>query len=453
MRVEIHLFSTKRQKDGLALLRVRVPDLGVDYELDLPFKALYERCSVPDGNALDFLITASLCYLIDKIVPRNVATDNWTRMFEVDFPVSDPKAWANVTSNLETALSFLTGDIWQLSFRAADSDFFQRPRPRRRVRKLLLPKMGTATAVCLFSGGLDSLTGAINLLEEEPTERVLLIGHYDASGPRSQQVSLFAEIGKHYPLRSELLQTRVSHRPKAAREPSLRSRSLVFMALGIYAARSSGLEVPLYAPENGLIALNVPLTPSRAGSCSTRTMHPFFLSKLASTLQGLGFSNRIINPFALKTKGECIVECFNQPLLKSIVSSSVSCSHGTRRQHWIRKGSDNCGYCMPCLFRRAALHSAGLDRGRSYGIDVCDGELPLDDRGESSDDLRAVVDFLHTGKALNEIARDVRAVAPLRDISQYTAVVERGFNEVRSLFHQKAKPSIKRAAGIIEPKR
>lgn len=452
MRVEIRLVSSRGQKDGLALLGVRVPELDVDYDLDLPFKGLYERCAVPDGIALDFLITASLCYVIDKIVPRKSAADNWTRTFEVDFPVSDPKVWANVTSDLETALSFLTGDIWQLSFRTADLDFFRRPRRRRRVRKLFLPKMGTATAVCLFSGGLDSLTGAINLLEEDAAHKVLLIGHYDAAGPRSQQASLFAEIRKHYPLRAELLQTRVSHKPDAALESSLRSRSLVFMALGIYAARSSGFDVPLYAPENGLIAINVPLTPSRAGSCSTRTMHPFFLERLASILGGLGFRNRIINPFELKTKAECIVECFNQPLLKSLVETSVSCSHGTRRQNWIRKDSNNCGYCMPCLFRRAALHSAGLDLGRSYGIDVCEGELPLDDEGDSGDDLRAVVDFLQTRKSSDEIAREISGVAPVRDIEGYTAMVERGFNEVRSLFLGKARPSLQRAAGIKKAK-
>src|SRR5256885_12015704 len=119
MRVEIRLVSTRRQTDGLALLGVRVPDLDVDYDLDLPFKALFERCSIPDPIALDFLITASLCYVIDKIVPRTNAADNWTRTFEVEFPVSDPKVWVKVVRDLETALSFLTGDIWQLSFRAA----------------------------------------------------------------------------------------------------------------------------------------------------------------------------------------------------------------------------------------------------------------------------------------------------------------------------------------------
>jgi len=108
---------------------------------------------------------------------------------------------------------------------------------------------------------------------------------------------------------------------------------------------------------------------------------------------------------------------------------------------------------MPCLFRRAALHVAGLDLGLSYGIDVCAGELPLDDEGDSGDDLRAIVDFLSAHKTADEIAREISAVAPLEDINQYAALVERGFNEVRSFFRDKATASLQQAAGIKKSKR
>ena len=90
-------------------------------------------------------------------------------------------------------------------------------------------------------------------------------------------------------------------------EPSLRSRSIVFIGLGIYAASEVGAEIPLLAPENGTIALNLPLTPSRSGSCSTRTMHPFYLDTLRSVLNDLGLKNSLTNPLGLKTgKGECV---------------------------------------------------------------------------------------------------------------------------------------------------
>jgi 7-cyano-7-deazaguanine synthase in queuosine biosynthesis len=451
MNVEIVVSKGRRHEDGLAAISVRVPDLGTEFDLDLPFKKLQERCGVPDYLTLDLLITASLCYVIDKVVPRSSAEDRWTRDLEVTFPVSAPEQWEGVARDFETALRFLTGDTWQVSFRKHEAAFFWLvPMRRRRRRRLLIPRMGPATSVCLFSGGLDSLVGAIDLLAANEEERVLLIGHYDVAGPRSQQNDLFAEISRGYSRRAELLQTRVSHKPDAAPETSLRSRSLVFMALGIYAARKFGDGVPLYAPENGPIAINVPLTPSRAGSCSTRTMHPYFLDRLGSVLAGLGFGNRIVNPLRLKTKGECVTECLDRPLLETLFETSVSCSHGTRRQNWVRRDANNCGYCVPCMYRRAALHRAGLDDGRRYGVDVCAGELKVDDSGETADDLRAMLDSLRASRGVRDILREIRAVAHVNGAEEYAATVVRGADEVRAWVRDKGIPAVRRAAGIVK---
>src|SRR5262249_3735004 len=158
----------------------------------------------------------------------------------------------------------------------------------KRRRRSALPARTAASGACLFSGGLDSLVGAIDLLAGDPERKLLLVGHYDSPGPASQQRFLYAGLNERYPARTELLQTRVSHRPESAPELTLRSRSLVFMALALYVAQSLGKETPVFAPENGLIAINVPLTPSRAGSCSTRTMHPYFLERLIVVVRGLG---------------------------------------------------------------------------------------------------------------------------------------------------------------------
>lgn len=448
MNVEIVTERSKRHKDGSAAVSVRVPELGSEFALDLPFDKLYERCGIPDPVALDLLVTAGLCYVTDKVVPRASAEDNWTRELEVTFPVSAPELWEGVARKFESALNFLTGDVWQVSFRKQESAFFWRP-PRRRRSRWVIPRMGPATSVCLFSGGLDSLIGAVDLLAGDENERVLLVGHYDAAGPRSQQRALFDRIGKIYQRRVDLLQARVSHKPEAAPESTLRSRSLVFMALGIYAARKFGDKTPLYAPENGPIAINVPLTPSRAGSCSTRTMHPFFLDRLGAVLEGLGFGNRIVNPLRLKTKGECATQCLNRALLESVYESSVSCSHGTRKQNWVRRGANNCGYCVPCMYRRAALHSAGLDDGLKYGFDVCAGELPIDDERESADDLRAMLDAVSRRRGAREIESEIRAAAPVPGAAEYAATVARGMDEVRALIRDKGAPAIRKAAGVV----
>jgi hypothetical protein len=177
-------------------------------------------------------------------------------------------------------------------------------------------------------------------------------------------------------------------------------------------------------------------------------MHPFFLEQLMVVLRGLGVENVIVNPLQFKTKGECLTSCRDQDLLKSLVGGSVSCSHGTRRQNWVRKEAQNCGYCVPCIFRRAALHKAGIDEGQEYGIDVCQGELAIEEARDSGDDLRAVLDWLRSGYSIGRISRDLMGVAPVQNLAARAAVVARGMEEVRSLLTNKASVGLQRAAGI-----
>lgn len=79
--------------------------------------------------------------------------------------------------------------------------------------------------------------------------------------------------------------------------------------------------------------------------------------------------------------------------------------------------------------------------------------MPIDDEGESANDLRAVLDFLRHQKTTDEISHEIRAVAPVKNVKEYAALAERGFGEIRALFHDKAKLSIRQAAGIAGVKR
>ena len=448
MTISVDLDGDSRQSDGLALITLEGPQLK-RVELDLPFWSLFSSLGSPNPTALDFLLIAGACYVIDKATARRSTSDAWTRDLRVNFPVSDPKRWRKVARRLDAALTFLSGDVWQTSFRQTPCKLFVAPKRRR--RKPVVPEEpDTFEAVTLFSGGLDSLIGTIDFLKENPASRMMLIGHYDAPGPKSQQLDLYQQISARFPRRTKLVQVRVAQRPAKNRESSLRSRSMVFLALGIYAASEIGADVPLLAPENGAIALNLPLTPSRGGSCSTRTMHPFYLDALRSVLQGLGIGNELINPLAFKTKGECISECQDLRLLSALVSRTVSCSHAGRRQDWKRKSATNCGYCVPCLFRRASLHVARLDSGTDYGVDVCLDELTVDSDRMSADDLRAVTSGLRHFDDDKSIRRAITSIALVRPIDDYVGLVRRGLAELRSWIAAKGSASLREAAGISD---
>jgi hypothetical protein len=113
----------------------------------------------------------------------------------------------------------------------------------------------------------------------------------------------------------------------------------------------------LDVPENGLIALNVPLDVLRLGSLSTRTTHPFYLARWNELLAGLGVAGTVGNPYWDKTKGEMISGCANPKFLKTLIAGSMSCASPAKAR-WKKHGIEHCGYCVPCLIRRAAIKKA-----------------------------------------------------------------------------------------------
>ncbi len=60
--------------------------------------------------------------------------------------------------------------------------------------------------------------------------------------------------------------------------------------------------------------------------------------------------------------------CRNQELLGQLFGESVSCARPVVSR-WQGGKAGACGYCYPCLMRRAALHTLGWDRGEDYRRD------------------------------------------------------------------------------------
>ncbi len=416
--------------------------------LDIQYSQLHglrNHCSI----ALDFVVLASAVYALDKTVLRQTTEDGWTRAFSLRMPVSDPERWNGAAADLMEGLNFLTGDRWRLRFTAVDIPIMFSGRVRsRRLRQPTIPIRSTDT-VCLFSGGLDSLVGAIDHLEQSAS-KLLLIGHHDGdmAGPFADQRRLIDPLRAAYPRRLRPIFLRVGQDP-AGSEITLRSRSLLFIALGLYGATAVGPDPRLLIPENGTIALNFPLTPSRRGSCSTRTAHPYYLGTLGRALRGLGISNLLVNPLASKTKGEVVRECANSELLLRLAPLAVSCAKRSRRMYWQRKTARSCGQCMPCVYRRSALHQLGADT-EAYGNDICVGEVDWFGHDDAGKDFRACLSLLRRDASPGEVARTLLASGSLNveALPGYAALVLRAANEIRELLRDKARPEIRRAAGL-----
>ena len=313
----------------------------------------------PSEIGIDLLVVAAHVHAADTRISRvEQSQDSWTREIRLVVPVSDPARWGAAISTLTKALNFLTGDQWTIGFR-------MRPNRFATIAKQAPPSLLTPPfdSLSLFSGGLDSLIGAIDLLHARSTP--LLVSHFGEGATSDAQRKLFAGLKKQYAnLAFDRLRIGMTFDKGLVKdvgsENSTRGRSFLFFALGVFAGTGLGNGFVLRVPENGLIALNVPLDPLRLGSNSTRTTHPYYMARWNELLTELGIDGRVENPYWDKTKGEMASACANKALLLELAPHSLSCAHpaNARWQGQQGRGIEHCGYCLPCLIRRAALDSA-----------------------------------------------------------------------------------------------
>ena len=393
---------------------------------------LYDQMRRLEGTilpkAFDFLSIALSAVTADVFVPRASAPNRFSRAIELTTSVQDPAFWTAQASDLRSALNFLTGDRWEMSFVGGG-----RSAPTAASRKGLRQrtKLLDSNCVCLFSGGLDSLLGAIDLIEG--ANRSPFLVSRESTGDKQFQTYLRNQL----PLRPHLgandaLQGPEGQHAAYPREDTTRARSLLFLAMGTCVASaiadrdgllSSAGRVPLYIPENGFIALNPPLSPRRVGALSTRTAHPEFLSGIQRILNAGSIPVTIENPFRHRTKGEMLRGSSNALLAHRLASNTVSCGR------WKRKRMQ-CGHCVPCLIRRAAFHASNITDGTQYWL----GDLKqVMDKPDRRADLLSVVYAIKRSRT-ESIARWVIRAGTLptdpNERTQLLQVVERGRDEL-----------------------
>jgi len=448
MRALIEIASNGNPKHECAPISISI-DGSVVSHLYCDFTKLLKSVRSPSDASLDFLLVAATVYSLDKLVLRDGAENGWERDFSVTIPVKNSVRWTKAKKKIESCVSFLSGDNWQFTFLERTSPLIRRKEAARSSKSK--SQYSNAEIVCMFSGGLDSLIGAIDNLHSRRDHRIALVGHHDPNigGVEKDQRQLLQELDLIYPTRCQPVFVGIGHTGKGP-EVTMRSRSLLFIGLGIVVADHLGEGTKVLIPENGTIALNVPLTPSRRGSCSTRTAHPYYLSLLQKWLDAVGLRHPLENPLIGKTKGEAVKGCLNQTLLQSLACKSTSCAKPGHTVWWVRRKANGCGQCMPCIFRRAALHAAGWDT-EVYGNDICSGEVDVfNPKRKSADDLRAVLSFLKSKRSEQDIAKLLVSSCPLppMTVMDHANTVYRAMDEVRALLQQKAIKKIQRAAGI-----
>jgi hypothetical protein len=400
----------------------------------------------------DLFLISALVYGIDNLLDRKYCSDDgWAREIEVVFPVYNIAKWQGQEIILQDALKFLTGDYWSINFELNTIQNCYIETKKKTKKNKIKFNSTKIKETSLFSGGLDSLIGVIDKLEKLTNdEEILLVSHFDfkSPGPSRDQNLLFNALVSKYPNKVQnnwiqiklALNRKNSAGEKFEAEGNYRSRSFFFIGLGCFLSPSSNLVIP----ENGTISINYPLTPSRVSSLSTRTTHPYVISKLQILLNNLDIDIELQNPYSFYTKGEMVNNCLNLTFLKGILEKSTSCGKPGRKQFWCRKDTNHCGVCMPCIYRRASLNSSGNDL-QVYGSEIT---KPLS--RDSSTDLAALINYLKKDINLEQMKRDilVNGSIPMDELEEYAEMVLRSKNEVLNLFRDKGNPFIKSELGI-----
>lgn len=312
--------------------------------------------------ARDLVDVGVMAYITDEMEDRECAPDRWTRSHHFTVPVRDPALWQGVTPLLSTCMKRVGGDNFTYQW-------MERKPISIKKHRVKLPR--GADAVCLFSGGIDSLMGAYQLLKGG--KKLILVGHQADNVTASAQTDLARQLMGLFPKQLTLVQCRVARsRAEKTRyelagkvEETHRCRSFLFLSLAAAVANTADV-IELYIPENGLIALNAPLQRSRFGSLSTRTAHPQFLTEFSEVVSRLGvFTGELRNPFLYQSKTDMLRGLPAEMI--PLVKRSVSCSRSSRYKNLKVL---HCGYCMPCIYRRTAMIECGLDDSKHYAFDV-----------------------------------------------------------------------------------
>ncbi|MCT4592811.1 MAG: hypothetical protein N4A57_00845 [Anaeromicrobium sp.] len=410
-------------------------------------KDVWRRLSINPISSIyeDLSIIALSVFAVDKRVSRWFTDDKWTREFRISIPVLNYEKWSGTTKLWNETLSFLTGDIWDVNFRKTNKIYGKYSKRTR--NKLDISK---CTAVSLFSGGLDSFCGAIKVLSEG--ESVCFVGHNEYPKLAEKQEKLKNSMQEAYPNQNiEFIGFTANSRAPyrngkklKGSENTSRGRSLLFLCIGVSIAGIIGDSIPVYIPENGFIGLNIPLTNSRKGTCSTRTTHPFFIKKYNEILKSVGIKNYISNFFAYKTKREIVNLVEDNNVFKRGVGLTISCSHPCLPR-WNREGDKtyprNCGYCYPCLIRKSSL--IGLNVDEIYSIeDSLSLEFLTNNASHKvkMNDAIAVINSLYRYNNLdeNELKRLIKCTGPLtiEEIDKFLIVYKKTMKDIAEMISE-----------------
>jgi len=361
--------------------------------------------NIPDAFQ-DLVEIATYVYCADQSIRRdahdvNTYGANWRRQLDFHIPVRCPDLWSSdaMQNALRTTVGFLSDDYYSFTFQAGKAPFaFQQYLELKGGDG----KIGEPEQVMMFSGGLDSLAGAI---EEAVVQkrRVMLVNHQSTPKLNRKHQELLQLLGKKANgFTPGHLRVRVNKDSEMTKDYLQRSRSFLYAAIGGAVAHALGLQ-SLRFYENGVVGLNLPGCAQVVGGRATRTAHPRVLNGFETVLSlvaGRTFS--VENPFKWLTRGEIIKKIVDAGC-GELIAASMTCAHTWQ----ISNAVTHCGMCSQCVDRRFAMIAADAEKwdpGNQYRADIFTESPPKE---EDKTMLATYVERANGVKALDSVRKFV----------------------------------------------
>lgn len=238
--------TTSDLKQGFVALKIWESD--ADENIKLCIEDIHQPLYTDIPSQFhDLIEIAAYVYSADQLIFRtHQDTDtfggSWRRNLNFKIPVREPAVWNHpeVRDCLINTLNFLSDDNYEFDFTPA-----MEPRGFQGYLELddNVHETVPTEQVVMFSGGLDSLAGAIDeiLLQKR---KVTLVSH--KSTPKNNGIlrSLRRSLSEHAEshLTPEFLGIRASVKHKSSREHTQRTRSFLFASLGATIAKMLRLD-------------------------------------------------------------------------------------------------------------------------------------------------------------------------------------------------------------------
>ncbi len=318
-----------------------IPDsvpLRLDDELKFSIDAL-NSYAVKDFDPLvfDAMVLAGGIEFADRC--RKRSSEAWGRNLAVSIPVHDLARWEkpDVRSTLVRALSFLTGDDWQISFR-------QRHTGETLPRQQQLDLHPGVRATLAYSDGMDSR--AVNgLVRQTYKSGLVLVRLGSKKKGRPQRGQPFTALPYRFSRRIHNAET------------SARNRGFKFSLVSGLAAYICGASECI-VPESGQGALG-PVLASVGQIYPDYRNHPAFLLRMSDFLEALlGTRIEYVFPCLWNTKAETLASYISRGPASADWQGTISCWKGSQWSS-IDGKFRQCGACAACLLRRMSVHAAG----------------------------------------------------------------------------------------------